>query len=208
MAAAAVSALPPPPLLPPPVAVDVGFARTYDAHWVTGRELGRGTFAVTCEATRAPVATTVTAAAAAAPQPERAAVKIIPKSLLARPEDVAAVQREAAVMARLAPHRHIVTLLGAYEDDTRVYIVQSLCSGGELFARIAAAGAFAEADATRAVRAMMEALAHAHRKARARVQTPRGKVLRCVFYSSRLRRNVRHVYTHRSRRGRAWCALT
>ena len=35
-------------------AVDLGFARDYAAHWVTGRELGRGGFGVTHEATRAP----------------------------------------------------------------------------------------------------------------------------------------------------------
>jgi serine/threonine protein kinase len=116
---------------------------------------------VTCEATRAP------GAAVSAVAPERAAVKIISKSRLASAGDVAAIRREAAVMTAITPHPNIVSLFGAFEDDAAVYLVQTLCSGGELFTRIAAAGAYAEADAASTVRDIMKALAHAHLKARA-----------------------------------------
>jgi hypothetical protein len=150
-AAAAAAANPAPP-------IDVGFPRTYAQHWVTGRQLGRGAFGVTCEAHRAPCA------ADCLDLPALAAVKIVPKARLASAADVAAIQREAAVMARLAPHRHIVALLGAFEDDADVYLVQTLCAGGELYARLVNGTAYAEADAARAMRALMDALAHAHQK--------------------------------------------
>lgn len=40
--------------------------------------------------------------------------------------------------------RHIVHIRGTYEDKNFIHIVMELCSGGELFDRIAEAGHFSE----------------------------------------------------------------
>lgn len=75
------------------------------------------------------------------------ACKCIPKRKLISSEEIEDVGREVEVMYHLSGHPNIVTLKGAYEDATNVYLVMELCEGGELFDRIIERGTYTEAEA-------------------------------------------------------------
>lgn len=130
--------------------VDLGYSRDFAQRWILGRVLGRGAFGVVHECT---------AAAPAKAPVLTAAVKVLNKARLVSPD---AVRREVAVMQRLGHHPHTVGLFDVCEDDANVYLVLSLCAGGELFSRVAAGGAYTESDAATVVRSVCAALAHAH----------------------------------------------
>ena len=130
--------------------MDCGFPRTYEANWSTGRVLGRGACGVVHEATRVSTLQGV----------DRAAVKVLRKD---RMQSVAAVSNEVSIMARLTETGcpHAVLLLGAYEDEAHVYVVESLCAGGDVYTHVAAK-LYSERDAAGCVAAVCTAVAHAH----------------------------------------------
>ena len=130
--------------------MDCGFPRTYEANWTTGRVLGRGACGVVHEATPVAGGTCV----------ETAAVKVIRKDRLL---SAAAVRNEVAVMARLTETRcpNAVMLLGAFEDAAHVYLVQTLCTGGDVYTHVASR-AYTERDAAACVASVCNAVAHAH----------------------------------------------
>jgi len=136
--------------------MDCGFSRSYDAHWTTGRALGRGAYGVVHEARAKP-------GSPSAVDDQLAAVKILRKDRLT---SACSLQKEVAVMRLLtqscAPST--VHLLGAYEDHAHVYLVLTLASGGDVYDRIAAAGGqpYSESDAAACVACVCTALAHAH----------------------------------------------
>ncbi|CAK9265884.1 unnamed protein product [Sphagnum jensenii] len=55
--------------------------------------------------------------------------------------------RELCIMHHLSGHPNIVTIKGAYEDVTSVYLVMELCAGGQLFDRIIQRGHYSETKA-------------------------------------------------------------
>jgi calcium/calmodulin-dependent protein kinase I len=55
-----------------------------------------------------------------------------------------------------------VALRGTFETPSYVYLIQELCSGGELFERLVALGAYSEADARDPLRSVLSAIAHCH----------------------------------------------
>ncbi|OVA16310.1 Protein kinase domain [Macleaya cordata] len=64
------------------------------------------------------------------------ACKSILKRKLVSIEFVEDVRREIQIMHHLSGHKHIVSIKGAYEDQSSVHIVMEFCAGGELFDRI------------------------------------------------------------------------
>lgn len=70
---------------------------------------------------------------------------------------------------------HVVRLLGCYEDADRVFLVQELCTGGDLLS-VTKAGALSEQCAAAVIHSVLEVLreCHAHRLAYGDV-----KVRRC-----------------------------
>jgi calcium-dependent protein kinase len=88
------------------------------------------------------------------------ACKSIAKRKLISMEDVDDVQRELCIMHHLSGHPNIVTIKGAYEDVTSVYLVMELCAGGQLFDRIIQRGHYSEtkaAELTRTIVGVIEA---------------------------------------------------
>ncbi|KAF4660990.1 substrate-specific activator of APC-dependent proteolysis [Perkinsus olseni] len=86
------------------------------------------------------------------------AVKTIPK------RTVKSIQRladEIEVM-RMLDHPNIVKLYETFEDLRNVYLVMELCTGGELFERIAEVGNFTEKVAARLVRQMISPVYYMH----------------------------------------------
>mmetsp|Transcript_10586 Transcript_10586/g.23103 ORF Transcript_10586/g.23103 Transcript_10586/m.23103 type:complete len:554 (-) Transcript_10586:327-1988(-) len=59
-------------------------------------------------------------------------------------------------------HPHIAALRDVYETDTEISLLTELCEGGELYARLAKAGTYAEADAAEATHQMLLAVGYLH----------------------------------------------
>lgn len=72
------------------------------------------------------------------------------------------MRREVQIMHHLVGHENIVCLKGAYEDARCIYLVMEVCEGGELFARIVAAGHYSEAKAADVFRVMLRVVHHCH----------------------------------------------
>lgn len=59
-------------------------------------------------------------------------------------------------------HPNVIKLYEYFEDDTNVYLVTELCTGGELFDRIIKHEFFGEDDAARIFRQIVQALNYCH----------------------------------------------
>lgn len=93
---------------------------------------------------------------------DKYACKSISKRKLVTPEDVEDVRREIQIMTHLSGNKNVVQLVGTYEDKNFIHLVMELCSGGELFDRIAEAGHFSEKRAAEVMRTVVEVVHHCH----------------------------------------------
>lgn len=118
--------------------------------YTLGRKLGEGQFGITYLCTENATGL-------------KYACKCIPKRKLISEEEVENVGREIEVMHHLAGHPNIVTIKGAYEDATTVYLVMELCEGGELFDRIIERGTYTEAKAAHLTRTILAVVEACHR---------------------------------------------
>ncbi|KAG7397724.1 hypothetical protein PHYBOEH_000263 [Phytophthora boehmeriae] len=107
--------------------------------------LGRGHYAVVnrgrCRRTGRPVA-----------------VKKIKRFL----SDPKRLRAEIAALKCVKQHPNIVELIDVFETTREVHLVLELCTGGELFERLAEKGAYSEADCVRHVRDMARAIKYLH----------------------------------------------
>lgn len=95
------------------------------------------------------------------------AVKIIDKSKFVHSEDREKVfedMRAEIVVMRSLDHENIVKLYQVYETKLSLYLVQELCSGGELFDMISKLGRYTEKDAADVLIQILRGLAHMHEK--------------------------------------------
>ncbi|KAL1542871.1 Calcium-dependent protein kinase 29 [Salvia divinorum] len=128
----------PPPSTPPPAVGRIlgkpytDIATLYDL----GKELGRGQFGITYLCTEKATGA-------------KYACKTISAAKLAAERDVDKVRREVTILQHLTGQPNIAELRGAYEDGESLHLVMELCSGGELFDRIAAKGTYSEKEAAR-----------------------------------------------------------
>ncbi|ETV75971.1 CAMK/CAMK1 protein kinase, variant 1 [Aphanomyces astaci] len=76
--------------------------------------------------------------------------------------DDSRLKSEVAALRRIRTHPNIVTLLDVYETPSEVLLVMELCTGGELFERLAARGPYSEMDCVRHVKSLAEAVAYLH----------------------------------------------
>eukprot|EP00243_Klebsormidium_subtile_P000288 TRINITY_DN104_c0_g1_i1.p1 TRINITY_DN104_c0_g1~~TRINITY_DN104_c0_g1_i1.p1 ORF type:complete len:510 (+),score=159.60 TRINITY_DN104_c0_g1_i1:723-2252(+) len=138
-----------PQALPPNV--EFGYKRNFEAHYVRGKELGRGQFGVTYAARNLETQ-------------EQVAVKMILKKTLITPVDVEDTKREVQILSLLRGHENVVQYIDAFEDGERVFIVMELCEGGELLDRILAKRGrhYSEKDAAMVVRQMLNVVARCH----------------------------------------------
>ncbi|CAK4639177.1 hypothetical protein LEN26_017507 [Aphanomyces euteiches] len=119
--------------------------RVEDYYKVEATPLGRGHYATVwrgeCRQTHQPVA-----------------IKKIKRALT----DETRVRAEISALRRIQRHPHIVTLLDVFETLREVVLVMELCTGGELFERLASRGPYSEMDCVRHVRHLAEAVAFMH----------------------------------------------
>lgn len=77
-------------------------------------------------------------------------------------KDIEDVRREISIMQHLSGQANIVEFKGAYEDRRNLHLVMELCSGGELFDRIAAKGSYSEKEAARIGRQIVNVVHACH----------------------------------------------
>ena len=122
-----------------------------DDLYVLKNELGAGAFGVTYLATDKKTG-------------EEVACKIIAKRKIVDEDDKNGLRVEVKIMKHLNGFVNIAGLKGAHEDAKNVYIVMEICTGGELFDRIAERGHYTEKDASDCFRTIVQTLAHCHNR--------------------------------------------
>lgn len=90
------------------------------------------------------------------------ACKSIEKRRLVSRDDVDDVRREIRIMHHLSGNPNIVSIRGAFEDPSSVYLVMELCAGGELFDRIIQRGHYSEREAARLIRTIVSVVESCH----------------------------------------------
>lgn len=88
------------------------------------------------------------------------ALKRIQKSKV-QPKALRQLTAEVEIYLTL-DHPHIAALRDVYETDAEIALLTECCEGGELYARLSAAGTYAEADAAEATRQMLLAVGYLH----------------------------------------------
>jgi len=98
---------------------------------------------------------------------EHFAVKIIDKQKFMWVDDIGDtmgdLRAEIEVMQSLS-HNNIIKLHDVYETEFNLYLVQELCTGGELFDEITRRGNYTEKDASLVVIQILKGVAHMHQK--------------------------------------------
>lgn len=129
------------------VALSQAVSRSFERDYEIGSKIGEGAFAVVYDAYDK-----VTG--------EQAAVKVIRKASL-DPADFALLAREVHILLTVQ-HPNCVETYDIYDAPDAIYIVMEKMKGGELFDRIAVAGAFSERDAAHVFRQLMRGVAYLH----------------------------------------------
>lgn len=114
-----------------------------------GRELGRGHFAKVRACTRKSDGVEF-------------AIKIIDKSELKSSQAV--VKEEIDILRKVGQHKHVVSLVDTFEDESEFYLIMEMCSGGDLFSKIVGDGKFSEVAAVRFCGQLASALKYIHSK--------------------------------------------
>ncbi|KNB46852.1 calcium/calmodulin protein kinase [Blastocystis sp. subtype 4] len=92
---------------------------------------------------------------------EEVAIKVITKSQLSG-DDTVSLNREVSIMSMLRQHPNVVNIKGYYQDNDYYYVVQELCSGGELFDAIVSKASYSEREAQTVVRTLLYTIAYCH----------------------------------------------
>lgn len=101
--------------------------RIEDCYQMEKKELGKGTYGVVSTAIHKETG-------------QRRAIKTIARKKIKNWERF---RTEVKILQNL-DHPHVIKLYEYFEDDTNVYLVTEMCSGGELFDRIIEAEFFSE----------------------------------------------------------------
>lgn len=116
-------------------------------HYYFGKTLGAGSFGIVRTAIYKPT-------------DEKVAVKILLKEALST-DSRNMLYDELKILQKLH-HRNIIAFKNWFESNEKFYIVTQLATGGELFNRIVQKGNFAEADAIKIVRQLLDAIKYIH----------------------------------------------
>jgi len=95
------------------------------------------------------------------------AVKIIDKSKFIgteHEEEMFTDMRAEVEVMRSLEHENIIKLYNVYETKFELYLVQELCTGGELFDKITELGTYSEADAAGVLMQIFKGVSHMHAK--------------------------------------------
>ena len=71
-------------------------------------------------------------------------------------------QTEVVALKSLGDHPSIICLHDVYITGEKIYIIQEMCQGGELFDYVVQKGTLTEGEASRIVRKVTDALVHMH----------------------------------------------
>lgn len=102
---------------------------------------------------------------------EEVAIKVITKAHLSGDDAVSLnvgkkervdLQREVSIMSLLRQHPNVVNIKGFYQDADYYYVVQELCSGGELFDAIVSKANYSEREAQTVIRTLLYTIAYCH----------------------------------------------
>ncbi|XP_058204859.1 CDPK-related kinase 1-like isoform X1 [Rhododendron vialii] len=130
-----------------------GFSKQFLTHYEMEEEVGRGHFGYTCSAK----------AKKGSLKGQDVAVKVIPKSKMTTAIAIEDARREVKMLRALTGHRNLVQFYDAYEDDSNVYIVMELCTGGELLDRILSRGGkYSEDDAKEVMVQILSVVSYCH----------------------------------------------
>lgn len=91
---------------------------------------------------------------------EAFAVKVVNKENV----DIAAIEKEVAVLEHLGQHESIVGMVDHFEGENSLVFVMELCMGGELFDRICEDGSYGEKAASKLFRQITESVSLLHSK--------------------------------------------
>ena len=98
---------------------------------------------------------------------ERFAVKVVSKpqarSAMGR-ERMEAFRREVTILMEQESHPHLLDFVECFETAEELYIVTELCSGGELYDKIASGVKFTEAEASRVIGQVLSGIKALHDK--------------------------------------------
>jgi len=89
---------------------------------------------------------------------ERVAIKTIAKARIRKADNL---RREVEILKALS-HPNIVRYVDVFEDSVAIHVVIELCTGGELFDRVASEKFFSEAKAAGITRQILSAVAYMH----------------------------------------------
>merc|ERR1719229_1404115 len=96
---------------------------------------------------------------------KKSAVKIIDKTKFIHSENFDAVlddmKNEIRVLRKFE-HPNIIKLQEVFETKNELFLVQELCTGGELFDRITAKGTYSEKDAAKVIQQILKGIQHIH----------------------------------------------
>jgi len=98
---------------------------------------------------------------------KKSAVKIIDKSKFQDAENFALALQDMKLEVETLKkfdHPNIIKLEEVYEDEDNLYLVQELCTGGELFDRITAKGKYSEKDAAGVLQQILKGIQAIHDK--------------------------------------------
>ncbi|KAL3323048.1 hypothetical protein AABB24_040248 [Solanum stoloniferum] len=115
-----------------------------------GRTIGEGTFAKVKFARNTETG-------------ENVAIKVLAKSTILKHRMVEQIKREISIM-KIVRHPCIVRLHEVLASQTKIYIIQELVTGGELFDKIVHLGRLSEDEARRYFQQLIDAIAHCHSK--------------------------------------------
>lgn len=77
-------------------------------------------------------------------------------------EDVEEARKEIRIMRHLGSHPYIVGVVDVFEDRKDLHLIMQLCTGGELFQRLASRQRVSEAEAAKCLYAVMRVIHHCH----------------------------------------------
>ena len=89
------------------------------------------------------------------------AIKVVDKNALEGDKD--SLENEIRILSQLH-HPNIVKLFEVYEENSKVYLVMELETGGELYDRIVERGSYTEKDATDLIKQILSAVSYMHSK--------------------------------------------
>lgn len=91
------------------------------------------------------------------------ACKSVLKSRLQDPQAMQLFRHEAEIHMHLSGHPYVVSIVDCFEDDSSVYLVEELCSGGTLLDHIMKHGRYNEHESARLFRNIIDFLFYCHR---------------------------------------------